>query len=287
MKNKSNAKNDPAKRLWKKIVFDRYICDDEMLLALLEANDRVATLEFGDRIEAIFPAVEREHLFESFDQFAEKLHLSGAILSECDVADENWRLNWQKYYHRIDLENGICIRPYWEAPKSDAELEIAIKPGMAFGTGTHETTQLMLLFLKKYLRPGMTVLDAGCGNGILSIAALKLGAASVDCWDIDPDAEENFRDQMALNEISGHFSFHIGDATTLESYDYDLILSNIERKPNLCLLQSATEYHAPALIIFTGILTDEYEIFADAVLNYGREVVETMTKNEWIAIVVK
>ncbi|PIS30112.1 MAG: hypothetical protein COT43_02360 [Candidatus Marinimicrobia bacterium CG08_land_8_20_14_0_20_45_22] len=287
MKNKPNVKNIPAKRTWKKIIFDRDVCNEELLLSLLEANDRVATLEFDDRIEAIFPIEERERLFESFEPFTEKLHLSGAILSENDIADENWRLNWQKYYHRVDLENGISIRPYWEAPNSDAELEIAIKPGMAFGTGTHETTQLTLLFLKKYLRPGMSVLDAGCGNGILSIAALKVGAKSVDCWDIDPNVEENFREQMVLNKISEHFSFHIGEATALKSYDYDLILSNIERKPNLRLLQSATENHSPALIIFAGILTDEYEIFADAVLNYGREIVETMTQNEWIAIVVK
>jgi len=287
MKNNSDAKSNPAKRPWKKIVFSRNVSDEELLLALLGANDNVATLEFGDRIEAILPTEEREKLFESFEPFAEKLHLSGAILSENDIADENWRLNWQKYYRRIDLENGISIRPYWEAPRPDAELEIAIKPGMAFGTGTHETTQLALLFLKKYLHQGMTILDAGCGNGILSIAALKLGAATVDCRDIDPDVEENFLEQMALNKISGNFSFQVGDATDLKFYDYDLILSNIERKPNLRLLQSAAENHTHALIIFTGILTDEYTIFADAVLNYGREIVETMTKNEWIAIVVK
>jgi len=176
------------------------------------------------------------------------------------VLREDWQSNWRQHFHAITVGN-VHIYPSWEKPSADTPVAIAILPGTAFGTGNHATTQIALLLLQKHLRPGMRVLDAGCGSGILTIAALQLGADAVESRDIDPMVESNFRDHMELNHISGRYSLRIDDVTARSEFAFDLIVSNIELKTNLKLLTAIHRSAARTMGIFTGILTDQEDEF--------------------------
>lgn len=208
----------------------------------------------------------------------------GIRYSKSYLENQAWHLNWQDYFQPIRITSRIAIYPHWMTYDGPEPIKITIIPGMAFGTGTHATTQMALKLLEKYIRPGMAILDAGCGSGILTVAALKLGAEHVDARDIDPDIEENFHKHMELNDIPRRFTLTIGDVTRLNQYDFDLILSNIERKPNLALLENIHKCGKIPPIIFTGILKDEYAIFKSKVLNYGLVFKDEMFQDEWAAL---
>jgi len=137
------------------------------------------------------------------------------------------------------------------------------------------------------LTPGDVLLDAGCGSGILTIAALKLGAAQVSAWDIDSLVIDNFNENLELNGLSRKVAIQIGDVTALPNYNYDLIVSNIERQSNLRLLEALVRQQNRPLVIFTGLLKEENEIFTNKVLNYGREILDQDTEDEWLALVIK
>ena len=141
---------------------------------------------------------------------------------------ENWHLAWQEHFKPVVIDNKLAVIPHWENDKP-AEITIRIKPGMAFGTGHHETTWLMLSQMLKYLKPGMSVLDLGTGSGILSIAAKKMGAGKVDSVEHDPDCEPNFYENLQLNKIIDGIQFHHGDVLSWIKLDYDLIMANINR----------------------------------------------------------
>ncbi|MCK4689366.1 MAG: 50S ribosomal protein L11 methyltransferase, partial [Candidatus Marinimicrobia bacterium] len=129
--------------------------------------------------------------------------------------------------------------------------------------------------------------DAGCGSGILTIAALKMGAANVDSWDNDPEIEENYLEHIKLNGIESGYNLNIGDVTEINDYHYDLIVSNIERKTDLRLLSSVIKSGSEALIIFSGILINEYGDFEKEVVKYKRRIINEMFKSEWVALVVR
>ena len=119
---------------------------------------------------------------------------------------EDWHLAWQDNFTPVIIEKKLAIVPHWQNDIS-ADIVIKIKPGMAFGTGHHETTWLMLNQILKHIKPGMSILDLGAGSGILSIAAIKLGAEKVDAVEFDSDCESNFNENLQLNHIEKHIHF--------------------------------------------------------------------------------
>ncbi|MBN2601991.1 MAG: 50S ribosomal protein L11 methyltransferase [Candidatus Marinimicrobia bacterium] len=269
---------------WLRYEFSKGDYDHEILVALLADIPCLGLIEKETSIDAYFNADEEagidKNILEIFQFFPDtKVNYTKTL-----VQNENWHLNWQNYFKPIRISPGIAIYPHWEEYHGPEPIQIAIIPGMAFGTGTHATTQMALKLLEKMVRPGMTILDAGCGNGILTIAALKLGAGFVDAWDIDPDIEGNFREQMELNDICDRYKLTIGDITQHSDYTYDLVLSNIERKPNLTLLENIIKHGKVPPCIFTGILKDEYAMFKSKVLNYGLVFKDEMFQDEWAAL---
>ncbi|MFA7710807.1 MAG: 50S ribosomal protein L11 methyltransferase [Candidatus Neomarinimicrobiota bacterium] len=277
-----NVKPDTC---WLKITISKGNFEQERLIARLTQWDMLGLQETDQNLEVYFASDWKSVIPKIIAELKTEWPTLKTVVSE--VRDDGWSVKWQEYFKPQIISPRLAVRPYWEKSVNGAAVEIVLKPGMAFGTGAHATTRLALLMLEKYLKPPATVLDAGCGSGILTIAALKLGAGQVTAWDIDPDVADNFLDNLALNELSGKAHLNIGDATNLPDYNFDLIMSNIERQPNLKLLRALTQHQSRSIVIFTGLLKEECELFNDAVLNYGREIIEKRFDDEWLALVAK
>jgi ribosomal protein L11 methyltransferase len=140
---------------------------------------------------------------------------------------EDWHLAWQDNFTPVIIEKKLAIIPNWENDTS-SNIVIKIKPGMAFGTGHHETTWLMLNQILKHIKPGMSILDLGAGSGILSIAAIKLGAKKVDAVEFDSDCEPNFNENLQLNSIEKNIHYYNDDVLTWKDFNYNIIINICE-----------------------------------------------------------
>ncbi|MEK6222472.1 MAG: 50S ribosomal protein L11 methyltransferase, partial [Chloroflexota bacterium] len=133
------------------------------------------------------------------------------------IENENWMEAWKTHYRPIEIGEKLLILPAWLENSNPTRIPIKIDPGMAFGTGTHPTTQLSLTLLEGYLQPGQPVMDIGCGSGILSIAAHKLGASSVYGVDISQEIIRNAQGNAKLNDIDENLSFAVGSVQEIDS----------------------------------------------------------------------
>lgn len=283
------------KQRWQKVSIPKGEYDLDIFLGFLADLGCVGITEGDDFLEVYFPYEGRKNILTGVRNYLSKFGNGKYSIEECIVERENWHLNWQKRFKPIKLGERIVIRKYTSRRrkivlkklKDISDIEILIKPGMAFGTGKHETTQMALILMEQIVKEGMSVLDAGCGTGILTIAALKMGAASVESWDNAPEIEGNYSEHIKLNGIENGYKLKIGDVTEKKDYLYDLIISNIERKTDLRLLSSVVKSGSESVIIFSGILINEYGDFKREVMNYNRRIINEMFKGEWVALVVK
>ena len=169
-----------------------------------------------------------ENPAEVLPLFEERLKNSGIgyQLNTTGVEQEDWQNAWKKYYHAMDIGERLAIVPGWEDYRTD-RIRIVMDPGMAFGTGTHETTSLCLETLDSLVRGGERVLDIGTGSGILAIAALKLGADSAEGVDIDPMCVRTAGENAARNGVADRFKVLVGDLSDKASGQYNIITANI------------------------------------------------------------
>lgn len=196
---------------------------------------------------------------------------------------ENWHLAWKENFKSVSVRDQIEIIPDW-LTEGSAEHVIRIRPGMAFGTGHHETTWLMLDAMLDVFKPGMTVLDIGSGSGILAIAALKLGAKTVDCIEYDPVCEENFQENLELNGISEKVKLTIADVKSWKDFSHDLILANVNRNVILELIPLLKD--APGKILLSGLLLTDEELILERCKDAGLELKSSRSKGEWICLEV-
>ena len=283
------------KQRWQKVSIPKGKYDLDLFLGFLVDLGCVGITEGDNFLEVYFQYEDRKNTLVAVKNYFTKFGNGKYSIEECVVEWENWHLNWQKHFKPIKLGERIIIRKYTNKRDKIAlkklngnfDIEILIKPGMAFGTGTHATTQMALILMEQIVKEGMSILDAGCGSGILTIAALKMGAANVDSWDNDPEIEENYLEHIKLNGIDSGYNLKIGDVTEINDYHYDLIVSNIERKTDLRLLSSVIKNGSESLIIFSGILINEYGDFEKEVVKYKRRIISEMFKSEWVTLVVR
>lgn len=196
---------------------------------------------------------------------------------------ENWNAGWQQYFKPTPVGNRLLILPEWEKSADETRLPLFIKPGMAFGTGTHETTQLCLELLEECIRGGEAVLDLGSGTGILGMAALLLGADHVDGVDNDEQITENLLENLQLNELTHDFNLQISTSPQLEG-KYDLLVVNIIKRDLLPLLpEYFNAVKKDGTVIIGGLLREEDDELRTHLARGPWQIQTHKTKNEWIA----
>lgn len=213
--------------------------------------------------------------------------------------DSQWKDAWKDNFKSFRAADDIIVKPVWEetpdfATPSDIILEI--EPGSAFGTGTHETTRLCLLSLRKHLTPKTTILDAGCGSGILAISALLSGASQAFCLDIDPLAVEATLENASLNQLGtdriqavhGNILEDGAGIRTLCPFPFDIAVANILADVIIPLASSIRPFiKKDGLFISSGILAEKADEVEKALLENQYTILEKNTMGEWVCFVAK
>lgn len=212
-----------------------------------------------------------------------------AEITVSGVNEEDWANSWKEYYKPIKIGEKIVIVPAWE--KYDAnedEIIVRMDPGMAFGTGTHETTRLVIRLLEKYIKQGMRVADVGCGSGILAICASKLGARECKAYDIDPVAvkvaNENIKDSGESN-ITCEVSDLLAQVDKSEAYD--VICANIVADIIIRMIPDVGALmNEKTVILASGIIVERSQDVISAFEENGFRVVERIDDNGWCALAI-
>ena len=203
------------------------------------------------------------------------------------VEQEDWQNGWRKYYHPMDIGKRLAIVPSWQEYDTD-RVKLILDPGLAFGTGGHETTSLCLEALDERVRGGERVLDIGTGSGILAIAALKLGAALAEGVDIDPVAVRTAGENAALNGVADKLTVLVGDLSDKASGRYDIITANIVANAIISLAPAVPGLMAEnATFIASGIIDSRKDEVIAGLEKAGLAVVEVKEKRGWECIVCK
>ena len=213
--------------------------------------------------------------------------------------DSEWKDKWKENFKPFKIADDIIIKPTWEEVPDDAkpdDIILQIDPGSAFGTGTHETTKLCLLSLRDYITPDTTILDAGCGSGILAITALLCGAKSAFCLDIDPSAVEATIENAEINNISPdriqaiHANILEDGASIEEQYNgpVDIAVANILADVIVLLADCIGNFIKPdGLFISSGILAEKADIVEEALTKNNFEILQKNVLGEWVSFVAK
>ena len=230
-----------------------------------------------------------ENLAEVLPLFRERLESSGIeyTLSTAGVEQEDWQNAWKKYYHAMDIGKRLAIVPGWEEYQTDRTV-ITMDPGMAFGTGTHETTSLCLEVLDERVKGGERMLDIGTGSGILAIAALKLGAAEAEGVDIDPMCVRTAGENAERNGVQDRLKVLVGDLSDKATGVYSIITANIVAAAILSLAPHVPALMAPdAVFIASGIIDTRKDEVMEGLRAAGLDPIEVHEKRGWVCIVCR
>ena len=211
------------------------------------------------------------------------------VLSEC-VDEKDWAHAWKEYFNVTRITDKIVVKPEWKdyIPKP-GEVVIHIDPGMAFGTGTHPTTSMCLALLEEYVTPGTTLLDVGCGSGILMIGAAKLGAGAMTGIDVDPMAVDITRENLAKNAVSlDHVNLGAATLDKTPKIGFDLICANIIAQVIVSIMADISARLSPdGVAILSGIIKERVPDIYAALGAHNLECVKETTIEEWVALVVR
>ncbi len=207
------------------------------------------------------------------------------------VNEEDWATSWKAYYKPVHIGDKMVIVPMWETyDEQPGEVIVRMDPGMAFGTGTHETTRLVVSLLEKYTKEGCRVLDVGTGSGILAICASKLGAGECKAYDIDPVAVRVARENVKDNECE-NITCDVSDllyGVDLSGGQYDLVCANIVADIIIRMAPDIGKYMKDdAILLASGIITERSEEVVEAVKANGLKIKEQLTDNGWCALVIE
>lgn len=206
------------------------------------------------------------------------------------VCDEDWKDNWKAYFKPAKITDRIVIKPTWEIyeRQSPDELIIQLDPGMAFGTGTHPTTTLCVKLMERYVTPGKSFLDVGCGSGILSIAAALMGAVEITAVDIDPEAVRVTGENAVQNQLEQKIDVRLGDLTKGLSLTADIVAANLMADLVILLANDVAKHlNEGGVFLSSGILVEKRQMVADELILQGFEILESPQEGEWCAIAAR
>ena len=228
-------------------------------------------------------------IFNNLKEFTENENEFMYEIFTAKCNDEDWQDEWKKYFHTVNITDNIVIKPSWdEYEPSDNEIVVEIDPGLAFGTGTHETTSLCVEFLEKYAQNKKKLLDIGCGSGILMLIGKKLGVEKVVGIDIDEKVNDVVLENFSKNGINENFQVIIGNLVDDVNEKYDLVVSNILVDVLEKLLEDIEKIlEKYATVIFSGILNEKEEAFLKKIKNYNLKQIDRKEKNNWVSLVFK
>lgn len=264
------------------------------ILPELPPDEGVAKVSFylddDDDVERILKEVK-----EGIEEYRQFVDMGEGTIEASETEDKDWINNWKQYFKPFTVDN-ILIKPTWEEiPEEHKDkMLIQIDPGTAFGTGKHETTQLCIRQLEKYVAPGMKVLDLGTGSGILGIAALKLGADYVYGTDLDENAITAVHENLAANDIPED-KFGVVQGNIIDEKDvqdaagyecYDIAVANI-LADIIIMIQAEVPVHIKkgGIFITSGIINMKEQAVKNALAkNDAFEILETTYQGEWVSI---
>ncbi len=259
-------------------------------------DDGVAYLNFY-----LEPEEDKEEILSGIRQelreMSSYLNVGECLIEESETEDVDWVNNWKQYFHQFYVDD-ILIIPSWEEvkPEDRDKMVIHIDPGTAFGTGMHETTQLCIRQIRKYVTEGTRILDVGCGSGILGMLALKFGAAYSVGTDLDPCAIEATYENMEVNGISkDRYEVMIGNIIDDKEVQdkvgygcYDIVVANILADVLVQLTPViVNRLKSGGIYITSGIIDNKEQTVADAVKAAGLEVLEVTYQGEWVCVTAR
>lgn len=266
------------------------------VLPELDTSDKTALVTFylneqDDTYEMI------HNIKEGLEELSAFIDVGEGSIEVSETEDVDWINNWKAYFKPFRVDDTIVIKPTWEVltEQREDDLVIEIDPGTSFGTGSHETTKLCILGLKKHLKPNMDLLDVGCGSGILSIIGAKLNAGKVFGTDIDPNAVFSAGENALVNKVEDRIEYISGDIISdketqvkIGYESYDIAVANILADVIIPLSAVIGNHIKPeGLFISSGIINTKKEQVLTAILANGFEVLEVNEMGDWVSIVAK
>lgn len=231
-------------------------------------------------------------------RLSEFMEIGEGTISFDKTKEEDWVNNWKKFFKPIRLDEQIVIKPTWETLEDQTEdtVVVEIDPGTAFGTGSHETTKLCIQGMKPYIKEDTRILDVGCGSGILSIIALKLGAGHAVLTDIDPHAISASEENFEVNHIEEErFEIYRGNvlddpefSKSLGRKCYPLVVANILADVISPLIEMVDQFLTEdGVFVISGIIDTKEQEISEKLLNYGFEILETRRMKDWVSMTAK
>ena len=266
------------------------------ILPEIEADDGVAYISFyleeDEDKEEVLANVKKE-----LEEMRAYTNVGACTIEESQTEDVDWVNNWKQYFHQFYVDD-VLIIPSWEEvkPEDEEKMIIHIDPGTAFGTGMHETTQLCIRQIRKYVTPDTTILDVGCGSGILGMLALKFGAKYSVGTDLDPCAIDATYENMEVNGITkDQYEVMIGiiiddkEVQDKVGYEkYDIVVANILADVLVPLTPVILhQLKTGGIYITSGIIDAKEETVVEAVKEAGLEVLEVTYQGEWVSVTAR
>ena len=259
-------------------------------------NDGIAYLNFYLEEDADTDEILK-NVREELDDLKEFMDIGEATIEESETEDKDWINNWKQYFKQFYVDD-LLIIPSWEEvkPEDEGRMIIHIDPGTAFGTGMHETTQLCIRQLKKYVKPGAQMLDVGCGSGILSIAGIKFGADHAVMTDLDPCAISATKENTEGNGITpDQYEVMIGNIIDDRAVQdqvgyekYDIVAANILADVLVPLTPVIIhQLKKGGIYITSGIIDEKEPVVVDAVKQAGLTVLEVTRQGEWVSVTAR
>ncbi len=248
------------------------------------------SLENADRTKGSVSLYRAEEEFSSEFVSMLQAHLDAAVegvkLDCIGIKEEDWKEVWKQYYKPLAIGQTLTVVPVWEKDTyaaKEGEKVLLMDPGVAFGSGTHETTRLCALLTERHLKPGMKVLDVGTGSGILAIAAALLGAGHIDAYDLDPVAVRIAKENCAQNGVTGRIDCGVSDLLKdVTDTGYDLITANIVADIILRMAPDVTRYLAKdGVLIVSGIIDRQAMQVREALEGRGLVLIDQATEHDW------